>query len=200
MEQRTFPLLPESEQKKLYEALHYLSVPELQECCRILSLAEPGKKGELITRIMLYIQAGSVTKGKEIPAASRSKNYPQQPLRKDALMLHGSYKNDEQTRALFTSLIGPHFHFTAFGIDWLNERWQQGKPPTYQEFADYWVKEMEKRKQKQPKPKKEWAYLNFLQQASKEYPEATQEELIEKWKKLQNEKAAYALETIKRLA
>ena len=149
---------------------------------------------------MLFIQAGSITTGKEIPAESRSKNYPQQPLRKDSLMLYGAYKNDAQARSLFTSLIGPQFHFTAFGVDWLNDRWQQGKPPTYQEFADYWIQETEKRKHKQAKPKKEWAYLNFLQQASKENPEASKDELLAAWEKLQKEQAGFAYTVINRIA
>jgi hypothetical protein len=113
-------------------------------------------------------------------------------------MLKGSYKNDVRTRAFFKLLIGPHFHFTAFGIDWLNERWQAGNPPTYQEFANYWVSEVEKRKDKRPEPKKEWAYINFLQQAQRLMFHASKEELLAAWKKMRQEKVRVAQHLIKK--
>jgi hypothetical protein len=96
-----------------------------------------------------------------MPATSLAQNYPQQTLSASSLMLYGSYKNDALTRAFFISLIGPQFHFTAFGIDWLKQRWHEGKPPTYQEFAHYWIDETQKRTDKKAAPKQEWAFINF---------------------------------------
>jgi hypothetical protein len=103
------------------------------------------------------------------------------------------------TRNFFKKLIGPHFHFTAFGIDWLNERWLDGNPPTYKEFADYWIQETAKRKIKKEKPKQEWAYINFLQQAQKDFPNDSKSTLLSKWEKLRAEKAKFAQDILKSL-
>jgi hypothetical protein len=70
----------------------------------------------------------------------------------------------------------------AFGIDWINECWAKGKPPTYQEFAFFWDREYQSRKIQKATPKKEWAYLNFIQRYSKEYPKLSKAQLLEAWK------------------
>ncbi len=49
---------------------------------------------------------------------------------------------------------------SAFGIDWLNERWMDGNTPTYQEFADMWEAGYRRRKERGEKPKEEWAYIS----------------------------------------
>lgn len=97
-------------------------------------------------------------------------------------MLKGSYKNDYATRSFFKALIGSHFHFTAYGIDWLQERWEQGKPPTYREFANMWQSQWQWRKQQKVDPKEEWAYLNFCQQFMKKYPHSSRSQMMKEWK------------------
>jgi len=174
------------------DALHYMKMTELRASCFKLSLPATGKKAEIITRIISFVTTGNITANKTMPASSLAKNYQPQPLRKESLMLYGSYKNDAITRALFKHIIGLHFHFTAFGIDWLNERWFAGKPPTYQEFADYWVKETARRKTTPSKPKQEWAYLSFLQRATQQKADMPKQELMVAWKKLRAQKAAFA--------
>ncbi len=196
----TYPLLPRQEQETLLDALYYMKMAELKESCHMLALPTKGKKGELIKRMIIFIQTGKIITVPAIPSASRAKNHPPQPLAKDSLMLHGSYKNDAQTRALFKQLIGSHFHFTAFGIDWLNDRWQKGNPPTYQEFAHYWHEEMKQRTKVKASPKQEWALINFLQKATQSHPTASQAILMAAWKKLRAEKAALAQKIIAKLS
>lgn len=58
-------------------------------------------------------------------------------------------------------LIGDYFHFTAFGVDWVDERWMDGNPPTYQEFVDMWRAEYKRRQETPANPKEEWAYINL---------------------------------------
>lgn len=81
------------------------------------------------------------------------------------------------------TLIGSHFHFTAAGIDWINERWMKGDPPTYQEFADFWIRDHQSKKVKKPTPKKEWAYINFIQRYLEEKPHTSKSELTQEWNK-----------------
>jgi hypothetical protein len=191
-----YPLLTTQEQLRLDDAMHYMKVGELKRCCEMLGLSAAGKKAELIARILFFAQTGKGLQLQKMAPASLAKNHPPQRVAANALMLHGSYKNDAQTRAFFKKLIGSHFHFTAFGVDWLNERWMQGKPPTYQEFADYWVEETMRRSKKKPEPKREWALINFMQKMAKEQPNAPREVVMAAWKKLRAEKSAYAKKII----
>jgi len=192
METISFPLLSPEDQEILREALHYMKVAELRAACHHLSLPDAGKKGFLIQKIMQFIIDGTVLKVPSIPVASRAKSYAPQPLLPSSLMLYGAYKNDAKARAFFKSLIGPHFHFTAFGIDWLNERWLHGKPPTYQEFADFWIQETMRRTKEKQKPKDEWMFIRYMQKMEREAPRATSDELIRGWKELQVQEAQTA--------
>jgi len=198
MERKKYSLLKKQEQLALHEALYFMKMMELKNACKILSLPDSGKKIEIIERIMTFIKTGKITENSTIPGQSLAKNYPQQVLKSTALMLYGDYKNDAKTREFFKSLIGQHFHFTAFGIDWLNERWMQGRPPTYQEFADFWNREMAKRKDKKVKSKEEWAYIRFLQNMKKIMPHASKNYLIQSWKKLQMQKSQEAYILLKK--
>ncbi|MCL4229341.1 hypothetical protein KJZ61_01475 [Candidatus Dependentiae bacterium] len=195
--QRQKPLLHADNQKILHDALYYMKMNELRKACLILSLPHAGKKIELINRIMTFIQTGNIRLLPVVPEQSKAKNYPTQPLRPDSLMLYGAYRNDAKTRAFFKQLIGPHFHFTAFGIDWLNEQWLKAKPPTYREFAHYWTTETENRKRAKPQPKDEWMFINFVQHMNRECPSISKGDLMAAWKKTQADKAHCAFELLR---
>jgi hypothetical protein len=104
------------------------------------------------------------------------------PLSENGLMLKGAYKNDLKNRLFFKRLIGEYFHFTAFGIDWLNEQWLKGTPPTYLDFARMWKSEYEKRQAISASPKEEWAYINFVQSILRNNSAIRQENLNKLWK------------------
>jgi hypothetical protein len=192
----SYPLLPEHEQIALSESMHFMKMAELQEGCRILGLPDSGKKGELIEKIMMFIRTGKTMSLPTIPDQSRARHHAPQDLRPNALMLYGSYKNDAVTRAFFKTLIGSHFHYTAFGVDWLNDRWIAGKPPTYQEFADYWIAESERRKKKRKEPKKEWRFINFMQEMQITHPTASKDDMMAAWKTAQAQNAQRARRTL----
>jgi hypothetical protein len=125
--------LSAAEIKTLREMLPYMNLKELKEACQILALPASGQKGEIIQRIYSFCEKGIVLTPSKVPEVS---------IAKKTLILKGAYKNDAKTRAFLKSMIGEHFHFTAFGQDWIKERWLAGNPPTYKEFADYWKKNM----------------------------------------------------------
>lgn len=189
-------MLSKEKQLLLNDALYYLKMKELQKASVLLSLPANGKKIELITRITTFVKTGKIIQLPSMPANSEAKNHPPQSLSVKALMLYGGYKNDAKTRAFFKTLIGQHFHFTAFGVDWLNEQWFKGAPPTYQAFANYWTQETERRKQTKVKPKDEWKLINFLQQMQKSDAHLSQKALMSQWKQLQADKAALAFEIL----
>jgi hypothetical protein len=186
--------LSPSELNVLKEALHYMHVEELKEICKKLSLSTKGKKGDLIENIYLFLKDGSLRKEVIIPSISKTKQGKTYPLHSTTLILKGSYKNDTVTRVFMKSLVGEHFHFTAFGQDWILKRWIEGNPPTYREFALFWEKEYLARKQRKATPKQEWAYLNFIQNN----PEMKKEDLASKWEKERTKQCLKAIQLIKK--
>lgn len=173
----------EQQLTSLKAALLFFHVAELRDLCLQLSLPKVGTKISLVCRIVHFVSTGQIITEPPVPAVSRAKRGVVYALKPETLMLKGAYKNDLKTRIFFKSLIGGHFHFTAFGIDWLHERWLNGNPPTYQEFADMWQAEYDRRKKYGSTPKEEWAYIKFTQNFLQENVYATREMLNAAWEK-----------------
>ena len=161
----------------LKTSLTFLHVSELKDIASKLSLPTDGKKMPLIQRILHFLDTGTILHSPEIPDISKARKGTHYPLAPSTLILKNSYKNDLATRLFFKKIIGEYFHFTAFGIDWINEKWLAGNPPTYQEFADMWKSEYARRKVNPTAPKEEWAYINFVQK----YGDAPHDEIIRAW-------------------
>lgn len=111
---------------------------------KIKNLSTKGSKPQLIKKIFYFFETGKKLEEQKIPLISKIQKGAVPSLHPNSLMLHGAYKNDLKTRLFFKKIIGEHFHFTAFGIDWLKRRWLEGRPPTYQEFAEMWAFEFQK--------------------------------------------------------
>ena len=186
--------------KKLEELMYYMNMTELRQACKQLKLPHTGLKALLISRIMTFIETGKIVTVPPIPEISKAKKGHQYPLAPQTKILLGSYKNDLKTRIFMKSLVGNHFHFTAFGQDWMKQRWQEGNPPTYAEFARFWQAEHERRKNKQSPLKQEWALLNFMRRYQEEHPNAGQKEMMRDWKKERATKAHEAMTLLKKVA
>lgn len=168
--------------EELRELLAHMHVAELKSLLTSLRMsAKAFNKQELIDRLVHYKATGVALAPQEIPLVSRARHGLQAPLAPERLMLFGSYKNDYATRDFFKKLIGNHFHFTAYGIDWLRERWLAGNPPTYAEFALEWQEEFERNKIAKRPAKQEWAYIRFVQAYTQEHPEAGHAEINAAW-------------------
>ena len=165
----------------LRKSLLFFHVDELKELCTTLQLPNNGTKISLIGRIIHFLETGKIISAPRIPVISKAIKGHFYPLLPNTLMLSGSYKNDLKTRMFFKQLIGEHFHFTAYGIDWLNNRWIIANPPSYQEFATMWQAEHLRRKTNPAAPKDEWAYINFVQLFIKENPTASQQTIHAAW-------------------
>lgn len=165
----------------LKKSLMFLHVRELKDLAANLSLLDKGNKMAISMRILYFLQTGKRLTVPKFPENSHAKRGQTYPIHSRALMLKGAYKNDLKTRLFFKQVIGDHFHFTAFGIDWLNERWMEGNPPTYQEFAEMWQEEYKKRKNMPAAPKEEWAYINFVQKILQTSSEVSRESVNQAW-------------------
>lgn len=185
---------------ELKVCLQYFHVAELKDLCDQLKIPKNEKKPGLINQILFFIRTGKTIPSRQYPAASKAQRGTLYPLSPATLMLHGAFKNDSPTRNFFKSLIGPHFHYTVFGLDWLKERWQQGNPPTYQEFADFWQSEHLARKDHRNPLKDEWAYLNFARQFADENPHTSKKELLIAWEKIRDKQVQNARALLDRIA
>jgi hypothetical protein len=170
------------QQEELCTSLLYLNMRELKNLCLHFEIAPQGEKIKLIENIQIYLTTGEITEQKQIPAISKAVAKIDYPLAPQTLMLKGSFKNDLKTRMFLKNIIGDHFHYTAYGIDWIKDRWMQGQPPTYAQFAQYWQSEYQARKITKATLKPEWAYLNFLDRYQKMHPTASKINVIAAWK------------------
>lgn len=182
----------------LKKSLLYFHVSELRELCEKLLLPSKGKKMNLIERIVHFSKTGEIIIEPKIPSVSKAQKGKDYPLLPQTLMLKGAYKNDLKTRLFFKDLIGDYFHFTAFGIDWLNTRWLEGNPPTYQEFSKMWEAEYARRKKMGSTPKEEWAYINFTQSYISEHPQSTRNEQLKAWEDERQHHIRLAQQELKR--
>ncbi len=166
---------------QLQNSMNYLHVSELKAYCEKLGLSLKGKKFTLIYRILHFLKTGEKIELAKYPSTSLSKSNKDYTPKPSDLILKGLYKNDLKTRLFFKAIIGQHFHFTAFGVDWLEQRWMDGAPPTYQEFADMWRKEYEIRKTNGSSPKAEWAYITFVKNYLNTHTQASRNEMLKQW-------------------
>lgn len=180
---KTYPLLNKSDISQLHDSLHFLHVSELKEICTQLSFSTAEKKARIIKQILLFIQTGNTGFVKQIPSSSKRQKGMDYPLLPETKMVYGVYKIDARTRSFFKELIGPHFHYTVYGLDWIKERWLSGNPPTYKEFAEFWQKEYTTRKGQKGPLKQEWAYMNFIRNFSEKNPSSSRKELLLEWEK-----------------
>lgn len=185
--------LTKNQQEEFFDALNYMNMQEIKAFCLKHDISMNGKKGNILDRIKHYLTTGCILQPKKIPPKSKADKNKNYPLAPKTLILHGAYKNDLKTRIFLKSIIGEHFHFTAFGQDWIMNRWQQGKPPTYSEFAKFWQKEYLKRKNSKANPRKEWAYLNFIQRTLIQSPKISKKELTSSWEKERSQQAKKAI-------
>lgn len=176
-------VLNDQEIVTLTQALQYLNMAELAQICKLFAVPDDGKKGAVIERIVAFVKTGEILKKPVMPAVSKGKKGSEAKLEPDERILYGVYKNDARTRAFFKKLIGEHFHFTAFGVDWIHKRWMAGNPPTYAEYAAFWQTEYTVRKKQKAMPKEEWAYISFIQRFVEEYPEASKAVITDAWHK-----------------
>ena len=182
--------------QELKESLLFMRVQELRDTCKQLNLLFSGIKGTLIQRIIYFCKTGKVAKEEIIPDISKAKKGDYYPLLPETLILYGNYRNDSATRAFMKALVGNHFHFTAFGIDWIKGHWIAGNPPSFQEFADFWQQQYLANKQKKPTPKEEWAYIKFTQNYLSTKPAASHKDIIEDWKQEQRRQVRKAQQII----
>lgn len=185
---------------ELKNSLLYFHVSELKTLCKQLDLPVGGEKIMLVDRIVSYVINKKVIQPTKFPIKVCAKKGTIYGLTDQSLILYGNYKNDLKTRIFMKKLVGEHFHFTAYGIDWIKKRWASGNTPTYKQFALFWQNEYLKRKEQPASPKPEWAYINFVQSYLAKKPKSSRQELMIAWEQERQDKVKNAKLYFKMLA
>lgn len=186
-----------SDFQNLKQALLFFHVKELKELLLKYDLSLKGKKSVLILRLLRFLKTGEKIIESPLPTNVYAKQGQLYPLYPYTLILKGAYKNDLKTRLFFKKLIGEHFHFTAFGQDWIQEQWEKGAPPTYEAFAKMWQKEYERRQREGSSPKEEWAYIRFVQSFIRQFPKASKLMILGAWEKERQKQVTLARHLLK---
>ncbi|MCJ8276915.1 MAG: hypothetical protein HRT44_10040 [Bdellovibrionales bacterium] len=132
-----------SDAELFIESVYYLKVDELKLSLKQLGLSQKGQKMTLIHSLLKHFKL-SPSPQKTLP--KRFKKYSGS-LSPEKYILPGYYTNGAQSREKLQKIIGPYFKFTTYGMDWIRSHWADGKYPTYQQFAQYWKKEFNRRKE-----------------------------------------------------
>lgn len=140
---------------------YYWYLDELVAFCRAVGLPASGQKHEVLARVRLHLDGGSPVDMSAVPTRRRAAPPGARRFAADT-PVDDSFRCDEQTRAFFKQLIGPHFHFTAHLQRFRCEH--RGAPLTYGDLAREWIAEYERRKDKDYRPPimPAWEYNKFV--------------------------------------
>ena len=131
----------------LDEAIYFLKVPELRALSERAGLPVAGNKQALIDGLLSLAngnpraRTSAPTELSPTEARHLRSSYPA-----DTHLVPGHYANNRVHRERFEALIGPHFSYTIYGMDWIRAQWAGGTCPTYAAFAAYWQAEFERRR------------------------------------------------------
>lgn len=189
-------VLTPHEQKMLLAALNYFMAEELAALSAQLELPATGERHEVIERIYRLVTTPTKAARHALPKVSLAQEGAVYPLNKKTLIVKGGYNTNAATKNFLKRLAGPDFYFSASSQDWIAARWQQGKPPSYEEFARYWQGEQTQKAQVKIAPPEDWAYHTFEQTFMIKYPQATESELQAAWQQLRNKQIALAKELL----
>ncbi|MEM0911360.1 MAG: hypothetical protein AAGJ37_10325 [Pseudomonadota bacterium] len=197
--------LSESEFQILEKAIYFLKVDELKHICGELECSASGQKQDIIDAILQAVKSAP-RKTKNVlsqPNALQSiqaKRRSDDQSRKDpdVFIIPGKYTNNRVQREKFKQLIGGHFSFTSFGMDWIKQQWEKGKYPSYDEFAAFWQAEYERRKKGGSFTSKATLQrVTFFREMKGKYPSKTA--LESAWKEKREEQASIALSLLQSL-
>lgn len=132
----------------LSQAIYFLKVDELKAFAARAGIKPRQSKQGLIDALLAVVCGAPISDpGKQAfnPRSAKSKALAAR-FDSDHHIVPGVYRNNATYRARFKQMIGSHFTYTNYGMDWIKQQWQDGKCPTYEAFAKYWQDEFKRRK------------------------------------------------------
>ncbi|WP_395338079.1 hypothetical protein PN836_010575 [Ningiella sp. W23] len=138
---------------QIASSIYFLKVPELKALAQKAALSPKGSKQTLINTLLHFIEPNTKEQTSSSAKTSCLPRLSAVALSKikvdydpNQYIIPGVYSNNKKYRALFKNMIGPHFSFKSYGMDWIKDKWKSGEYPSYEEFANYWQQEYERRK------------------------------------------------------
>lgn len=167
------PILNRDISSKDFENNYWLK-EELIEFCRSHELPASGSKGNLEEVIKYFLDTGNKLQVKKKVSfkADRFK------ITLDSV-IPDRYKNDENHRTFFRSVIGDKFKFNVTFMNWMKDN--SGK--TYKEAVDHWFYiDKERKKGIKREISSQFEYNQYTRDFFKDNPERNREECIKCWK------------------
>jgi hypothetical protein len=158
-----------------FEDFYWLK-SELVKFCREVSISSGGGKIEIANRISKFLKTGEIPKIK----TKKTKRIIQKIPKSINDVIPEEYTSSQLFREYFKSIIGPHFHFTAYMMKFIKEH----PKITFKEYVDEWQTEYGRRKDAKYKSKimKSCEYNQYIRDFFKDNPEKTLREAIKYWK------------------
>ncbi|MCD4720156.1 MAG: SAP domain-containing protein [Desulfobacula sp.] len=152
---------------------------ELVEFCKQNKLKTTGRKPELTTRIAYFLKTGHAPKESNIKSL-KTKNSIQVLPNSMNNPIPENYTSSELYRKYFKSIIGNHFHFTAYMMQYI-----KATPGiTFKQYINEWKKEHERRKEKNYKPDimKSCEYNQYIRNFFEKNKNLSLKDAIKCWK------------------
>ncbi|MCK5475273.1 MAG: cytoplasmic protein [Candidatus Pacebacteria bacterium] len=153
----------------------YWMKEELVSFCREIGISCSGGKIEITGRIVEYLKTGKIENKKR-----KIKKCIQRMPKNINDIIPDNYSSSQLFREYFRSIIGQHFHFTAYMATYMKDR----PEITFKEYADEWQAEYERRKNKNYHSKimKSCEYNQYTRDFFKDNPNKTRADAIKYWK------------------
>jgi hypothetical protein len=191
-----------SDQQQLLKDLNYLNISEIKSFCKkhsipfsisvelkngnIKKTTENDRKGIILRRIRHYLKTGKIPKETIFPSSVVSFEGLPKPLKATNKLFYGQYKKKNPAMIkLLQKLTDGKFKEGAIARIIAREFWSAGKAPTFEEFAERWLKAS--RAHTEPNP--EWAFLS----------DQTKRKEISNWKQFRRKKAHSVLKVLNSL-
>ena len=157
----------------------YWMKAELVAFCRKIGISGSGGKIEIAGRIEKYLKGGKI-ETKKIGKGGKKREGIQRIPESINELIPDNYSSSQLFREYFESIIGQHFHFTAYMMQYIKDH----LGITFKEYVDEWQAEHERRKNKNYKPKimKSCEYNQYTRDFFKDNPDKTRKEAIRHWK------------------
>ncbi|OGC14012.1 hypothetical protein A2290_02350 [candidate division WOR-1 bacterium RIFOXYB2_FULL_36_35] len=161
----------------------YFEKDELVNFCRDNGLKITGQKLDIKARVENFLKTGESHQA-PIENNKKTKEIKQTPPKSINEEIPDNYTSSELYRKYFKSVIGPHFHFTAYMMKHMKEHPKM----TFKDYINEWIAEYERRKDKSYKPQimKSCEYNQYIRDFFSDNPTRKLKEAIQCWKYKRN--------------
>jgi len=170
------PILDTNVAAKEFRKYYWLKT-ELASFCRLNGVTTQGSKKELECRIEHYLETGEKLSYK----SSIDNKASEKSVAVIALdeKITKQYKNGEDSRKFFKSVIGQRFKFNVLFMKWMKENYEK----TFQEAVNEWLKiEAESNSGKKNKIAPQFEYNQYMRDFFINNPQGKREDAITCWK------------------